>query len=127
MPAPMVRVDGARQLRATLKAAGVDLADLRAVNARTAQKVSAVAVPRVPRLTGRLSSTVRPGGTRTAAIVRAGGASTPYAAVIEFGWPAHNIEPQPYVTSAASDTQPEWLGYYESEIEKIIGSIRGDT
>lgn len=125
MARPMIRVDGARELRATMKAAGVDLGDLRAVNARTAQKVSAVAAPRVPRLTGRLSGTVRPGGTRTMAVVRAGGAAVPYAGVIEFGWPAHNIEAQPSITTAAADTEPEWLGYYQTEIGRIIDRIRG--
>ncbi len=125
MAAALVRVDGARQLRATLKAAGDDLSDLKDVNARTAAKVSAVAVPRVPRRTGMLAATVRPAGTKTAAIIRAGKASVPYAAVIEFGWPGHNIAPQPYVTSAAADTEPEWTGFYEQEIAKILDRVKG--
>ena len=125
MPRPIVRVDGARQLRATMKAAGEDLSDLKDVNARTAAKVSATAIPRVPRRTGTLAATVRPAGTKTAAIVRAGKASVPYAAVIEFGWPGHNIAAQPYVTSAAHDTEPEWTSFYEQEIDKILTRIKG--
>lgn len=125
MPRTLVRVDGAQQLRATLKAAGDDLSDLKDVNARTAAKVSATAVPRVPRRTGTLAATVRPAGTKTAAIVRAGKASVPYAAVVEFGWPGHNIEPQPYITSAAHDTEPDWTLFYEQEIDKILSRIKG--
>lgn len=125
MPKPLVRVEGAAQLRKTMKAAGADLADLAAVNKRTAAKVATTAGGTVPRRTGMLGATIRPAGTRTAAIVRAGKASVPYAAVIEFGWPGHHIEPQPYVTSAAHDTEPEWTGYYEQEIAKIVDSIQG--
>lgn len=126
MPAPLVRVDGAKQLRDTMKQAGANLADLAGVNKRTAAKVTSVAAPRVPHRSGRLAATLRPAGTKTAAIVRAGRAAVPYAAVIEFGWPAHNIAPQPYVTSAAADTEPEWTDYYRQEIDKIVSSIRGE-
>jgi hypothetical protein len=126
MADPLVQVDGARQLRATMKAAGADLRDLTAVNKRTAAKVSQVAAGRTPRRTGALAATVRPAGTRTAAVVRAGRATVPYAKVIEYGWPGHNIGPQPYVTSAAHDTEPEWTSYYEEQIETLLHRIRGD-
>lgn len=125
MPRTMVRVDGARALRATMKAAGEDMSDLKDVNARTAAKVSAVAVRQTPSRTGALAATVRPSGTKTAAIVRAGKGAVRYAAVIEFGWPGHHIAAQPYVTSAAQDTEPEWTSYYQQEIEKIIDRIKG--
>lgn len=125
MPAPIVRVEGARQLRTSLRAAGSDLSDLKDVNARTAAKVSAVAAPRAPVRTGALAATIRPAGTKTAAIVRAGRASVPYAAVIEFGWPGHHIAAQPYVTSAAQDTEPEWTGYYQQEIDRLLSTVRG--
>jgi hypothetical protein len=125
MPRTVVRVDGARQLRATMKAAGEDLSDLKDVNARTAAKVAAVAVPRVPRRTGTLAATVRPAGTKTAAIVRAGKASVPYGPIIEFGWPDHNIAAQPYIVSTAHDTEPEWTTFYEQEIAKILDRIKG--
>jgi len=120
-----MRVDGARELRATMKAAGRDLTDLVDVNRQVAAKVSATATPTVPRRTGRLASTVRPAGTKTAAIVRAGRASVPYAAVIEFGWPRHHIAAQPYLTTAAADTEPEWTDLYFTAVNKIIESIHG--
>jgi hypothetical protein len=120
-----MRVDGARQLRATMKAAGADLSDLNAVNRQTAALVSAEATARTPRRTGALAATVRPAGTRTAAIVRAGRASVPYANVIEFGWPAHNIEPQPWVYEAAQAKEPAWTSYYEAEIARIVDRVRG--
>jgi len=125
MSRPLVRVDGARQLRATMKAAGADLSDLNAVNKRTASLVSAEAVGRSPRRSGALAATVRPAGTRTAAIVRAGRASVPYANVIEFGWPARGIEAQPFVFEAAQAKEPQWTAFYEGEIAKIVDRVRG--
>jgi hypothetical protein len=125
MPEPIMRVDGARELRATMKAAGANLSDLNAVNKQTASLVSAEAVGRTPRRTGALAATVRPAGTRTAAIVRAGRASVPYANVIEFGWPARGIEAQPWVYEAAQAKESQWTSYYEAEIDKIVGRIRG--
>ena len=127
MPQPVMRVDGARELRATMRRAGANLADLAAVNKRTAAKVSTVAAPRAPHRTGRLAASVRPAGTKTAAIVRAGRAAVPYAAVIEFGWPGHHIAAQPFLTTAAADTQPEWTDYYQREIDRILAGIRGTT
>jgi hypothetical protein len=125
MPKPIMRVDGARELRATMAAAGRDLTDLIDVNKQVAATVSASAIPRVPRLTGRLASTVRPAGTKTSAIVRAGRAAVPYASVIEFGWPGHNIAAQPYLTTAAADTEPTWTDLYFGAINKILASIHG--
>ena len=121
----LMRVDGARQLRASMKAAGVDLADLNAVNKQTAALVSAKATAGAPRRSGALAATVRPAGTRTAAIVRAGRATVPYANVIEWGWAARNIEAQPFVRDAAHGSEPEWTTFYETAIAKIIDRIRG--
>ena len=121
----LLRVDGARQLRTSMKAAGVDLSDLNAVNKQTASLVSAKATSGAPRRTGALAATVRPAGTRTAAIVRAGRATVPYANVIEWGWKARNIEAQPFVKEAAHSTEPEWTSFYETAIAKIIDRIRG--
>jgi hypothetical protein len=125
MARALVRVEGGRQLRATMKAAGDDLADLKAVNAAAAATVAAVARPRAPVRSGRLASTVRPSGTKTAAIVRAGRAAVPYAGVIEFGWPGHNIEAQPFIVSAAQDTEPEWTAAYTAAVDRILSRIRG--
>lgn len=127
MAATIVRVDGAKQLRASMKAAGEDLSDLKEVNAQAARTVSAAAVPRTPVRTGRLAASIRPSGTKTAAIVRAGRSSIPYAGVIEFGWPGHNIEAQPYVTTAAADTQPTWESTYQQAIDRIVARIRGES
>jgi len=118
-----VRVDGARRLRSTLRRAGVDVADLRAVHAA----VVAVVVPAVrpPIRSGRLAGTVRGSGTTTSAIVRAGYASVPYAGPIHWGWPSRGIAAQPFLTDAAQATEPAWIGVYWSHVERTIESVSG--
>lgn len=122
MPAPVVRVEGADRLRATMRAAGLKLRDLSAVNRRTAAKVVAAAAPSTPRRTGALAASVRPQGTQRVAAARS---ALIYAPVIHFGWPGHHIMPQPWLFDTAVATEPEWSGYYEQEIDKILNTVHG--
>lgn len=124
MPAPVVRVEGAARLRATMRAAGLKLRDLSAVNRRTAAKVAQAALPSAPRRTGALAASVRPSGTQRVAAVRS---TLVYAPVIHFGWPDRKIAPQPWLYDTAVATEPEWSGYYEAEIDKILDTIHGDS
>lgn len=123
MPAPVVRVSGARQFRSAARRAGEDLADLRAVNAAAAEVVARRAGVDVPVVSGALAATLRFSGTQSAAIIRAGRASVPYAGVIHYGWPARNIEPQPFITDAAAETQPTWLGLYTRGVQAILDRL----
>lgn len=122
---PVVRVDGARELRRTLKAAGDDLTDLKAVNATIARYVALRAAAMSPRRSGRLAGSVRGNQAKTMAAVRAGGARVPYAGVIHWGWPRHHIAANPFLVDAAHITEPTWTRYYLREIERIIGKVHG--
>lgn len=118
MAAPRARVEGARQLRATLKKAGVQLSDLKAAHAQVAGLVAARARPDTPHRTGALAATLRSSGTSTAAVVRAGRASVPYARIVHFRY-------HPWITDAAEATQDTWENTYLSAIEKIISTVEG--
>lgn len=122
----LVQVEGARRLRATLRQAGDDLAQLKDVHNQVARQVANAA--RTPTRTGRLAQTVRPGSSKTAAIVKAGSTrkgKTPYGSVIHWGWKAHHIIAQPWLTQAARSTEPAWTQKYLSEVQKIIDRIEG--
>jgi len=125
MAEPVVQVQGAAQLRATMRRAGLDLADLTATNRATAAQVAPEATRRAPRRTGRLATSVRPGATRTAALIRAGNNAVPYAAPVEFGWPARNIEAQPFIVEAAQATEPQWTVFYQDRVDAILANIHG--
>ncbi len=118
-----IEVRGARRLRATMKRAGIDLDELKTAHRDAADVV--VKATRAPNVTGRLQSTVRPGATKTMAIVRAGYASVPYAGPIHWGWPRRGIRAQPFLSDAATSSESTWIQAYENEIEDIVNRIEG--
>jgi len=126
MAAPVaVRLEGGAKLRRALRDADGALDDLRDLHRRIGLTVQAAAGGIVPRRSGDLAGSIRSSGTKTSAVVRAGYASIPYAGVIEWGWPARSIDPQPYLTEAAQRTEPEWVGDYQREMQSILDRVAG--
>lgn len=120
-----IRVEGADQLRRTLKKAGDDLGDLKEGHREAAGIAGRRAQADAPRVTGRLARSTRWGASNRAAIVRAGGARVPYANPIHWGWPRRNIKPQPWVSEAAEATEPEWSAAYAQAVDRILSRIKG--
>jgi hypothetical protein len=120
-----MRVEGARTLRKTLKAAGLSVDDLKAAHRAVAELVARAAHPAAPRRTGRLDQSVRTSGTQAAAIVRAGRAAVPYANPVHWGWPSHHIKANPWIQEAADRTEPAWSGLYLSALDAIVQTIEG--
>lgn len=125
-----LKLEGGRNLRRTLKQAGSDLQELKAANAAAANIVAGRAAGWAPVQTGRLASTVRSSGTKTAGIVRAGNnrksaTGVPYAAPIHWGWRARNIKPNPFLSYSAQATEPTWLTLYTNLVDKAISKVKG--
>ena len=120
-----IRVEGARELRRTMRRAGVDMADLKAANAKAAQVVAQWAGVRAPRRTGRLGASVRGSKAVGRARVVAGGASVPYAGPIHWGWPARHITAQPFISEAAQETQPSWEAAYLEDVQRVLDRVEG--
>lgn len=69
---------------------------------------------------GRLAATVRARRRRrTAAVVQAG-AGIKYAGPIHFGWPAHHIEPQPFLWETGSLMESKIVENYEKALQKML-------
>ena len=115
-----VRVTGIKQLALKMRKAGADLTQMNTIMHTLGEIVVHAAVPLTPYRTGRLAGTVRAGAGRTKAVIRAGGAATPYAGVIHYGWPARNIEPQPYLTDARGRTRPTVLAEFDRAVSQLI-------
>ena len=116
-----VRVDGLSKLKKQFRAAGVDMAEMREAGKAAAEIVAVEARTRtVPRRSGALSDSIRSAGQVSGAVVRAGGARVPYAKVIHFGWPGHNIAPQPFLYDALDNRVSEVEAAYERSLETII-------
>lgn len=122
---PLVQIDGARELRRTLRAAGDDLEDLKEANQAAAEVAAAAARGRAPVLTGRLSSDIRASGTKTAGIIRAGRKKIPYAGAIHWGWPDRGISARPYLTEGAKATEPVWVPMYQKLMNDALQKVKG--
>jgi phage gpG-like protein len=121
-----VRVEGAAQLRRTLKGASKDLQKQLAVTHRAVSGlVAAQARPAAPRRSGALAASLRPGGTQTKAVVRVGGAAVPYAGPIHWGWAARNIPAQPFVAQVVDSNEPQIVEAYLERVDDILGQVKG--
>lgn len=120
-----VTVEGAAQLRRTLKAAGDDLSDLTQAHRQVGTFVAQAAEPRVPRRSGALAATARAGAAKTNATVRYGGGRVRYARPIHWGWPRRNIPAQPWAYQTAIDTRPQWTALYTAAVNRVLARIRG--
>ena len=128
---PLITIEGGRELRASMKRAGVDMQrmkDAHAVVARVAQRgINAKA----PKVTGGMASTIRSSGTTTNAVVRAGFKSRPYAGPNNWGWPAAagglrgSFGGEHWMYAGARATEPKWVAVYADEVQKISNTIKG--
>lgn len=132
-----VRIEGARELRRTLRAAGDDLSDLKQAHgdaARIAATASAALAPRGK--TGNLKSSIRAAGTKTAGIIRAGKKSVPYAHAVHWGrkyWPNRmharatpsKMDPQPFLSDGATGSEGQWIPIFERAVESALDKIKG--
>lgn len=124
--APLVLVKGAPELRKSLKRAGEDLSDLKDAHQAVGNLVANTASGIAPRQTGALAGSIRASRSHTYVIIRAGSAGIPYAGPIHWGWPARNIQADPFIMNAAQSAEPEWTALYEREMVQIIERIEGD-
>jgi hypothetical protein len=127
-----VEVEGARQLRATLKKAGAQLEDFKEIHRQVGVYVEREAAHRAPRRSGALAASGRPGAAKTQATIRFGGARVPYANAVHWGTGPraglrgpHNIRRTLFATSAAKDTQPRWFEFYQEAVDRLLARVKG--
>lgn len=106
---------------------GADLKDLSAVNKSAAEVVADSARGKVPVLSGQLRGSIRARGTQRFGSVAAGRRSIPYAGPIHFGWPRHNIEPQPFIYDALEERSDAVIEKYDQFIEALVIKVGRDT
>lgn len=113
-----LRVQGLSRTIRALSQAGADAEDMRALMHALGMDVVTAAKP--PIRSGALAATLRAGRGKTKAVVRAGGARTPYAGVIHYGWPARNIAPQPFLSDALAARRAHLLGMLDAGISDLL-------
>lgn len=125
----VLKVEGAARLRRTMRQAGVDMSLMKEANRRAAGIVLVAATataPIGPEAGGHIKATGRVGATNTAGTVRFGGKAKPYGPPVHYGWRAHGITGQPWLTDAAQATENTWIQIYTRDMERIISKIEGD-
>lgn len=113
-------VDGLNQVVRGLLAMGLEVDDLKDAFAKIADEGAEKAAGYAPKLTGTLAGDIRGNRAKSKAVVTAGRASVPYAGVINYGWPAHNISPAGFLQKADEAMQPVALRRLEDAIDTAI-------
>jgi hypothetical protein len=117
--ASVVKVKGLREVTRSLKQYAGATEDLKEANANISSKVSKDAISIAPKSSGTLASTIRGNRAVQKVQLKAGGARVPYAGVIEYGWPARNIEAQPYLRKAAWDNMAFVIQQFDANLEDL--------
>jgi len=124
---PAIQVTGAKELRRALQHMGNDLSDLRSINLAAAKEVSDKAQDKAPHRSGTLAKSVRPTATKQSGKVVAGRTRVPYAGVIHFGWPRHNIAPQPFLFNALDDRREAVADRYRERVDALVIRVGRET
>jgi hypothetical protein len=131
-----VKVEGVKELRKSLKAAGHSIDDLKASHKEAATIAARASADLAPRVTGRLQRNSRAAGTATAGIVRAGNKAAPYAAAIHWGrafWPNKKhprrtrsaVRGALFISEGARSSEGKWLPVYERALDDSIRLVKG--
>lgn len=116
-----IEVEGGPELRRAFRKLGDRANDLKDVHRDAAELVADRAEQLAPRLSGALADSIRVEARKTGAAVRAGGTRlVPYAGPIHYGWRIRNIEPQPFLTDAASERRSDVLELYEKRVGELV-------
>ena len=113
-----VKVEGLANLKRSMRAAGVDLADLKQATSEVARIVQAAA----PHRTGNLAGSITANNAMNRAVV---GSRLVYAGPIHWGWESRNIAANPFVTEAAKATEDIWLAVWLTAVDQILADVKG--
>lgn len=122
-----VRVTGAAELRRALKRMGDDLEDLKDIHREAGDLVAGTARGDAPVLTGTLAGDIRAGATKTRAYVSVGRKRIPYAGPIHFGWPARNIQAQPFLYAASDARAEDVARLYIDRVGELVERVGRET
>lgn len=120
MASETVRVEGLNQLVRNLGKVNAEYKQqAKAIHLKLAEPIARKAKPRVNTKSGRLAASIRPSGTQRVSRVTAG-ARLKYGGVNHYGWPAHNITGNPFLTEAIGESRHDTLKDYETLLGALI-------
>ena len=117
-----ITVIGGSELSLTLHELSVGLDDLELANEGAAELLLERARPRTPRRSGRLAASGRVDATREGAAIEF---TEIYAGVIHNGWPAHNIDAQPWLLDTIQDDASSAVDVYREYVGDLLHHVKG--
>ena len=120
--ADRVQVIGDKMLAATLRLAAARVTNMSSPGRKAAALVGTRGRAGAPHRSGRLAASIAPTADNTTAEVTSGLA---YAARTHWGYRAYGQAPQPFLADPAHQMEPVWMGYYVTEVDRLLGMVRG--
>lgn len=119
-----VKIQGQKELIKSLRAVHRDLPkELAPLHKQLAEPLAEAARSKAPSSSGRLAGSIRAQGAQRYARVAAGKKSVPYAGPIHWGWPARNIEAQPFLVETLEARADQTADEYLRLLERFIDSV----
>jgi hypothetical protein len=119
MASSVIKITGLREVVRSLNQYAGAVDDMKEANSKISSKVAQDAVSIAPKLSGDLARTIKGNRAKERVQIKAGGARVPYAGVIEYGWPARNIEPQSFLVKAAYRNIQFVIEQFDSNLESL--------
>jgi hypothetical protein len=120
---PQIEVTGARELQRALANMAGHTDDLKQVHQRLAAPLVALARTEAPMREGELAGSIRASASKRALGLRAGSRGVPYAGPIHWGWPARNIDPNPFLVRARDELAPQVADGYLRQVNELIADL----
>lgn len=116
-----IEIEGLREVQKAMRNFSDDSRnDMKETHRRAGQIVVDGAARFVPVRSGSLLASLRSAPTQRQGRVRVGSAAVPYAGPIHFGWPARNIQPNPFIYEVLDGRRQEVYALYADRISELV-------
>jgi carbon monoxide dehydrogenase subunit G len=119
MAQTIIKINGLREVVRSLNQYAGAVDDMKEANSKISAKVAQDAVSISPKKSGDLARSIKGNRAKEKVQIKAGGTRVPYAGVIEYGWPARNIEAEPYLRRAAYNNIKYTIEQYDANLESL--------
>ena len=115
-----ITIKGVEEVKSSLNKLAKDIEQNSNVISDLGKTIANSASAIAPKLTGALASSIGSKFENKTLQIYAGNKSVPYAGVIEYGWPQHNIDAQPYLNTALKENMGLIEKKYDEQIAQSI-------
>jgi HK97 gp10 family phage protein len=121
MSSGVVKIENLNKILSGLRKAGVNAQDLKIATTKASSLVLPPARALTPVKTGELQRTVKASKAKNKVAISAGTpTSTPYGAVVHWGWKKKSIEPNPWLLKVRDQYEDEVADLYVTELQRLI-------